>query len=55
MPVEIREIIIRTEILSTARHKTSDVGNKELKAWKKQLLEECRRMIAGNKKIIHKR
>lgn len=55
MPVEIREIIIRTEILSTGRHKTGRVDNKELKVWKKQLLEECRRMIAGNKKIIHNR
>lgn len=55
MPVEIREIIIRTEILSASRQKKSGMDSKELKYWKKQLLEECSKMIADQKRITHKR
>lgn len=56
MPVEIREIIIRTEITAAGRLKTGVAENKDLKVWKKQLLEECKRIVAGNsKRIINKR
>lgn len=44
MPVEIRELVIKTEIVSgnTKQHTFND---KEVQALRKQLLEECRRLI----------
>jgi hypothetical protein len=56
MPIEIRELIIKTEISSAAKNNVSDMGIKELEALKTQLLEECKRIIATKtKKNIHKR
>ena len=43
MPVEIREIIIRTEISSFKK----DGSERELELMKKKLLEECRKIIVG--------
>lgn len=56
MPIEIRELIIKTEISSTAKNNAFDMGVKELEILKTQLLEECKRIIATKtKKNIHKR
>jgi hypothetical protein len=44
MPVEIREIIIRTEI-TTANSRQLVSGEKEMGILKKKLLEACRAMI----------
>jgi Family of unknown function (DUF5908) len=56
MPIEIRELIIRTEISS--RDKTDDTPIKEAEMYllKKQLLEECKRLIAEKtKRTLYKR
>lgn len=45
MPVEIREVIIRTDISSADRKRSGATKEKELSFLKKQLLDECRRMI----------
>ncbi|MGB8195362.1 MAG: DUF5908 family protein [Chitinophagaceae bacterium] len=56
MPVEIRELIIKTEITSVARGHSTAVKEKDLSAMKKQLLEEFQRMINGQtKRNIYKR
>lgn len=46
MPVEIRELVIRTEVLSAARAHSSAVKEKDLTILRRQILEECRRMIS---------
>jgi len=49
MPVEIRELIIKTSISINERITTvSAIKEKELDTLKKQLLDECKRMIAGS-------
>jgi len=45
MPVEIREIIIKTEITTGRRNSSTGSRDKELNLIKKQLLEEFKRMI----------
>ena len=50
MPVEIRELVIRTEISSANRSRPVAASEKELAALKMQLLEECKRMILLNAK-----
>jgi hypothetical protein len=45
MPIEIRELIIKTEIVSANAKYTSSIKEKELSILKRQLLEECKRMI----------
>jgi hypothetical protein len=56
MPIEIREIIIKTEIASINGNRSSVAKEKEISQLKKQLLEECKRMITGNtKKEVYKR
>jgi hypothetical protein len=56
MPIEIREIIIKTEITSSGHTRQGRVNEKELGMFRKQLLEECKRMISGKtKKNSYKR
>jgi hypothetical protein len=56
MPIEIREIIIKTEISTGERKGTGTIKDKDLNALKKQLLEECKRMISEtSKKQTYKR
>ena len=56
MPVEIREIVIRTEIATGHRNGDTGMDEKELKTLKKQLLDECNRIIAARtKKNYYKR
>ena len=50
MPVEIREITIRTDISANGKNPPSAAREKELQLLKKQLLEECRRMVSLNAK-----
>ena len=45
MPIEIREIIIKTEIVSIDK-KPAGASARELNALRKQLLSECRKIIA---------
>jgi hypothetical protein len=56
MPIEIRELIIKTEISTGQRNGTNAIKDKDLNALKKQLLEECRRMLTEtSKKQTYKR
>lgn len=56
MPIEIRELIIKTEIVSKDSFKDSNANETEIQLLKKQLLEECKRMIAERtKKNSYKR
>ncbi|MBI3134485.1 MAG: hypothetical protein HYZ14_07380 [Bacteroidetes bacterium] len=56
MPVEIRELIIKTEISSGGKNASGGIKPSEINALKKQLLEECRRIILEKtKKNSYKR
>lgn len=56
MPVEIRELVIRTEVLSAARTRAGTVKEKDLAMLRRQIMEECRRMIGERtSKTIYKR
>jgi len=50
MPIEIRELIIKTEISSATANSSGGVKEKDFQLLKKQLLEECRRIISENTK-----
>tara|TARA_R110002050_G_scaffold261556_1_gene401625 strand:- start:109320 stop:109487 length:168 start_codon:yes stop_codon:yes gene_type:complete len=55
MPVEIRELIIKTEIRTEDVYRTS-LNNIDLNLFKNELLEDCKRMILDtNKRINYKR
>ena len=54
MPIEIRELVIKTEISSITKETALGIGAKEFETLKTQLLEECKRIIATKTKI-HKR
>jgi len=56
MPVEIRELIIKTSISINDKANAATIKEKDLDVLKKQLLEECKRMItAGTQKNSYKR
>lgn len=56
MPIEIRELIIKTEVTVGGTQRNVFAEEKQLAEIKKQLLEECRRFIkANNKKQLIKR
>ncbi|WP_157848778.1 DUF5908 family protein [Flavobacterium sp. Root901] len=46
MPIEIRELVIKTEIVSSNSRTGNAVKEKEFLLLKKQVLEECRRLIS---------
>ncbi|PIF29793.1 hypothetical protein CLU81_0177 [Flavobacterium sp. 9] len=46
MPIEIRELIIKTEIVTTNAKNSAVAKERELSILRKQLLEECKRLIA---------
>jgi hypothetical protein len=48
MPIEIRELIIKTQILTTDRNAPAGIKEKDLNLLKKQVLEECKRIISGS-------
>lgn len=56
MPVEIRELVIRTEISSVSGNAAGKAGSTEIRNVKKQILEECKRLIAEKtKRSVNKR
>ncbi|WP_157849273.1 DUF5908 family protein [Flavobacterium sp. Root420] len=56
MPIEIRELIIKTEVVSINSKYSFGMKEKELSILRKQLLEECKRLIAEkNQKDSYKR
>ena len=48
MPVEIRELIIKTAISAAGSSASAKVMEKDLNTLKKQLLEECKKIILEN-------
>ncbi len=55
MPVEIRELIIKTEIRTEA-DKTSSLNDNDVHLLKEELLEMCKRMLSeGVKKTNYRR
>ncbi|WP_165396028.1 DUF5908 family protein [Flavobacterium sp. J27] len=50
MPIEIRELIIKTEIASKSKMEEDIPKEIEMNAFKKQVLDECKRMIAEKTK-----
>lgn len=56
MAIEIREIIIRTEIFTSDRNQAAEIREKDLYSLKKSLLEECKKIFTeGAKKNSYKR
>jgi hypothetical protein len=56
MPVEIRELIIKTEIVVGKKNDSNAAAQVNLAAIKRQLLAECKRMLAeDNKRRTNKR
>jgi hypothetical protein len=50
MPIEIRELIIRTEISTAGKASQSEMNEKDLSVMKEKLLDECKKIIAANMK-----
>jgi len=48
MPIEVREIVIKTEISTTGHSHQAGIREKDLNTLKKQLFEECKKIISGN-------
>ena len=46
MPIEIREIVIKTEIFSSGKGPSAGIKEKELNTLKRALLDECKKMVA---------
>jgi hypothetical protein len=46
MAIEIRELIIKTEITATERPGLSEIKEKQFEKMKKQLLQEVKRMLS---------
>lgn len=50
MPIEIRELIIKTEVVSDNGGRQAVIIEKDLTMIREKLLDECKRMIAANMK-----
>jgi hypothetical protein len=50
MPVEIREIIIRTDISGADRTRSGAAKERELNLLRRQLIDECKRIITKSTK-----
>jgi hypothetical protein len=56
MPIEIREIIIKTKIVATDQSSSTIMNDRQLTILKKELLKECKRTILETaKRTSHKR
>jgi hypothetical protein len=56
MPIEIRELIIKTKITATDQGSSTVMNERQLTALKKELLKECKRTILETaKRTSHKR
>jgi len=45
MPVEMRELIIKTEIKSRPARQSANLDTQDIKALKQQIIEECLRLF----------
>jgi hypothetical protein len=55
MPVEIREIVIKTVIQSNENSPKKGFTNERLQTVKRELMEECKRLINQNNKNNRKK
>lgn len=55
MPVEIRELIIKTEVKTVQQHHVNKLHDGELLKLKKELLDTCKRLLKDHKKTNYKR
>lgn len=56
MPIEIREITIKTQIVSGGTNSPEYLKEKDFRVFKKRILEECRILISnGAKRKSYKR
>jgi len=56
MPIEIRELIIKTEIKTVDVRPQQTLSAIDIKRLKMEVMEECKKLIASNsKKINYKR
>ncbi len=49
MAIEIRELVIKTQIVSGQQHQGA-IGEREIQALKRSLIETCKQMLRENKK-----
>ena len=47
MPVEVRELVIKTEIVTTDKAAQSQMQSKDITELKNELLEACRKMLTA--------
>jgi predicted ATP-grasp superfamily ATP-dependent carboligase len=50
MPVEIRELIIKTQVSANDMHRQAEINEKDVQQLKQQLLAECKKMITERTK-----
>jgi hypothetical protein len=50
MPIEIRELVIKTEISTGSGNQAKGIKEKEFALFKKQMFEECKRLISDQAK-----
>lgn len=55
MPIEIRELIIKTEITSQARNNNAAAKDKQIEKLRGRLLDECRQMVNAEKRNLSRR
>jgi len=47
MPIEVRELIIKTEIKTQSASQTMKLAPQDIKALKQQIIDECLRTMKG--------
>ncbi|WP_366125125.1 DUF5908 family protein [uncultured Winogradskyella sp.] len=50
MPIEIRELIIKTEVNTNDKYNQNGISKDDITNLKRQLLEECKRIITKSKR-----
>lgn len=53
MPIEIRELIIKTEIRTSDQKDQNSINKEDIANLKRYLLEECKRIITKDKRRNH--
>lgn len=55
MPVEIKELIVKTQIVSQEKTESTNFSQEALQQFKLEILSECRKMIKQEMQSKHKR
>ena len=48
MPIEIREIVIKTEVISPSKPEKDGISTRDLKILKKEIVKECISLLNQN-------